>query len=469
MSKEKTLLKNTAIVSVGKIFTQLVTFFLLPVYTAVLTTEEYGIVDLFNTLVSLFLPIVTLQIEQGVFRYLIDCRDNKEEQKKLISTTILFLLVQLIIYVIVFLFVSPFINNQYKYFLLTNLCIATFSSVFLQISRGLGDNVKYAVGSLISGISIVVLNVIFIVAFKLGAYGMLGATFIGNLLCGIYIVIGKKMYKYIKIKAFDKKKLIEIIRYSIPLVPNIISWWVVRASDRTIITYALDVGANGIYAAANKFSNVFNSLYTVFNLTWTESAAVNINTEDRDKFFSNILDIVLRFFGAMAIEIIAVIPFVFPILINEKFEEAYYQIPILMIASIFSVLVSFLGSIYVAKKLTKEVAKTSVIAAIINIIINVCFIKLIGLYAASISTLIAYFAMFVYRLIDSKKYVILKIKKSLVVSMIIVISIAMIGYYINNLYLNIIVFAGVLIYSIYINKNSAKYMYKIVMQKLKKH
>ena len=83
MSKEKQLLKNTIIVTIGKISTQLITFLLLPVYTAVLTKEEYGVVDLLNTLVSLFLPIVTLQVEQGLFRYLIDCRNekNKEEEE----------------------------------------------------------------------------------------------------------------------------------------------------------------------------------------------------------------------------------------------------------------------------------------------------------------------------------------------------------------------------------------------------
>ena len=76
MSKGKDLAKNTAIVSIGKICTQLITFFLLPVYTAVLSNEEYGVVDLLNTLTSLLLPIATLQIEQGIFRYLLDCNHN---------------------------------------------------------------------------------------------------------------------------------------------------------------------------------------------------------------------------------------------------------------------------------------------------------------------------------------------------------------------------------------------------------
>ena len=419
MSKGKDLAKNTAIVSIGKICTQLITFFLLPVYTAVLSNEEYGVVDLLNTLTSLLLPIVTLQIEQGIFRYLIDCRENNEKQIKLITTIIRFMIIQSIACIVIFLCVSPFIHNEYKYFLMANLLMGIFSSLLLQICRGLGDNATYAIGSFITGAFTVVLNVIFIVAFRWGAYGMLGATAISNFICAVYIFLKRKIYKYIKPKQFDKTILKEIIKYSVPLIPNMISWWIVSASDRTIISAVIGIAQNGIYSAANKFSGVFTTLYSVFNLTWTESASININSEDRDEFFSKILDFVIRFFGCLCLGTIAVMPFVFNILINEKFAEAYYQIPILILGSVFNILVSFVGSIYVAKKLTKEIAKTSIISAVINIFVNIVLIKSIGLYAASISTVIAYALMFIYRWIDVKKYVKFNVNKILMFALII--------------------------------------------------
>lgn len=468
MSKAKDLLKNTAIVTIGKISTQLITFFLLPIYTAVLTNEEYGTVDLLNTLVGLFLPIVTLQIEQGVFRFLIDCRDNLRKQKKVISTTFGFVFIQALIYFLVFLVASNFINNPYKYFLATNLIIAIFSSIFLQICRGLGDNTRYAIGSLLSGVSTVLLNILFIVVFKFGAYGMLVATFLGNFICVMYILIKKKIYRYIKIKYFDKRILGEIIKYSIPLVPNIISWWIINASDRTIITRFIGIGQNGIYAAANKFSGAFTSLYSVFNLTWTESAAVNINSPDRDEFFSKILDITIRFFGSLVLGIISFMPFVFSILINEKFIESYNQIPILMLAGMFNILVSFVGSIYVAKKITKEIAKTSIFAAIINIVINIIFIKKIGLYAASISTLIAYMAMCIYRFIDSKKYVNFKFNKKVVYTMIFLLVFSTIIYYGGGTKLKALNATVITIYAIIINKNSAGFIIQGIRKKFNK-
>lgn len=468
MSKGKDLAKNTAIVSIGKICTQLITFFLLPVYTAVLSNEEYGVVDLLNTLTSLLLPIVTLQIEQGIFRYLIDCRENNEKQIKLITTIIRFMIIQSIACIVIFLCISPFIHNEYKYFLMANLLMGIFSSLLLQICRGLGDNATYAIGSFITGAFTVVLNVIFIVAFRWGAYGMLGATAISNFICAVYIFLKRKIYKYIKPKQFDKTILKEIIKYSVPLIPNMISWWIVSASDRTIISAVIGIAQNGIYSAANKFSGVFTTLYSVFNLTWTESASININSEDRDEFFSKILDFVIRFFGCLCLGTIAVMPFVFNILINEKFAEAYYQIPILILGSVFNILVSFVGSIYVAKKLTKEIAKTSIISAVINIFVNIVLIKSIGLYAASISTVIAYALMFIYRWIDVKKYVKFNVNKILMFALIIMYGVTIFTYYLKNSMISVIVLVIVVVFAIITNLNSVSYLKQIVKDKIKK-
>lgn len=223
MNKEKQLLKNTAIISIGKICTQIITFFLLPLYTAVLSTEEYGIVDILNTLIFLLIPILTLQIEQGIFRYLLEKKDEKKEQQKVITSSLLFCALQTIIYLILFTIISPLIHNNYKYFLSVNLVANVFSSVLLQTSRGLQDNVTYAIGSFLSGFFTVILNVIFIVFFKMGAYGILTATLIGNVICTLYIVFKKKIYQYIKIKYFDKYVLKNMLKYSIPLIPNALS------------------------------------------------------------------------------------------------------------------------------------------------------------------------------------------------------------------------------------------------------
>ena len=82
MSRNKDLVQNTIIIFIGTICTKLLSFILLPLYTNVLSTSEYGVVDLLTTLISLISPIISLQISQGLFKNLVDCRNNIEKQKK---------------------------------------------------------------------------------------------------------------------------------------------------------------------------------------------------------------------------------------------------------------------------------------------------------------------------------------------------------------------------------------------------
>ena len=406
-SREKQLIKNTGILALGKICTQFVSFFLLPLYTAYLSTKEYGVVDLLNNYVSLLIPIFFFQMDQALFRYLIDARKSDKKKSEIVTTALTTVSIQAIIFILIYLVASIFIHNEYKYFLLTNVLAAMYSSMLLQICRGLGDNTSYSLGSLVSGISTIVLNVIFITVFHMGAYGMLIATLIANILCIMFLFFRKKIYKLLIKKNYKKSTRKELWKYSIPLIPNQLSWWIVNVSDRTIITHFIDVGANGIYSAANKFSTICITFFNFFNMTWSESASMHIKDGDSDVFFSKILNVSLKLFSSLCFIIIAIMPFCFKYLITGAgYASAYYQIPILMLATIFTITVSLLGSIYVALKKSNEIAKTSILAAIINILINIIFINKIGLFAASISTVVAYLSMSIYRYIDVQKYVI---------------------------------------------------------------
>ena len=161
MNRGEKLLKNTIIISISKICTSLLTFLLLPLYTGILSPEDYGIVDLVNTLIYLMVPIVTLQLEQSVFRDLIEARNNKDKQISIISTGIIQLSVQLFSFVLLFLIIYPFIQNKYKVFLVINLIAYIFVSFFLQIARGVGETRKYALGSFVSAIFTIIFNIIF--------------------------------------------------------------------------------------------------------------------------------------------------------------------------------------------------------------------------------------------------------------------------------------------------------------------
>ena len=84
----KELFKNTGIIAIGQMSTKLVNFFLLPLYTALLTTEEYGTVDLLITYSTVLTIIVGLQMNLAVFRYLVTNRDDEARIKQVCSSVV---------------------------------------------------------------------------------------------------------------------------------------------------------------------------------------------------------------------------------------------------------------------------------------------------------------------------------------------------------------------------------------------
>ena len=469
MSREKNLAKNTIIITIGKICTQLITFFLLPLYTGILSTSEYGTVDLLNTLVSLLLPIVTFQVEQAVFRELIEVRGKNDKESRIISSAVITVIFQCIVYLIIFALISPFINNHYKFFLATNVVANIFLSLLLQIARGFGDNKKYAFASFISALSTIIFNILFLIVIKLGANGMLLGTMLGQIVATIYLFISLRLYKYLKVKDYKKEVIKSLWKYSLPLIPNAISWWVFNASDRVIASAFLGVDQNGILAASLKFSTVFITFYNIFNMSWTESISIAIKDDDVSDYFNKMFNIILKLFTALAIGMIACMPFVFPIMINEKFSVGYGLVPISIIGSLFNVVVGLVSVIYVAKKNTKAIASTSIVSAVINIIVHLVLIKFIGLYAAVISTFMAFFIMSIYRLIDvSKRYFKIKIDMKFVIQSLIALIFVFVSYYINNIYLNVFVVLFAVLFAIYINKDSFDIIFKLFTKKLKR-
>lgn len=465
MSKKKELAKNTIIIFLGKVCTQLISFLLLPLYTSYLLTEEYGLVDLVTTYVTLIVPIITMELEMSVFRYLVDCRKDKNETKKVFSNDFIILLSSLAIFVVLYLGVTCFWKFDYRFLILLDIVICTFSGNFLQIARGVGRTLDYAISCIITGVSTILLNILLIVVFRLGAFGMITSIAIANGLGALYLFIRLKMWQYIDFRKKDKKLIKEMYQYSIPLVPNGISWWIVNVSDRTIITAIIGTAANGIYAVSNKFPTILSSLLGIFNLSWSESAALHIDSPDRDEFFSDISNTVTKLFTCLGVGMIACMPFVFPFLVNKSYNDAYYYIPILVLGAVFNVVVCLYNAVYIAKKMTKQVALTSIIGAVINIVVNIGLIHFIGLYAAAISTAVAYFVMMVYRHIDLKKYMNITYEKGLLIKTVLIFIFAIVIYYQRNLYLDIFSLVVVVIYSFLMNKDFLLASWNTVMRK----
>lgn len=463
MSKSKELAKNTIILTVGKICTQFIGFFLLPLYTAVLSADEYGIVDLFNTYISLLLPIISWQFDQGLFRFLLDARNDVCETKKLFSSAVLLNILQCFLFSVLFLIFQSFINSPYKYYLLISVILNIFVSTLMQFSRGIGKTFNYAIGSFVTAIVTIVFNIIFIVILKIGAHGLFLATILAVFINCIYLTFSLKIWKYFSFSSFKISIIKKVGKYSIPFIPNQLSGWILNASDRTIIKQFIGLTANGIYSVANKFSVIISTFYGIFNLAWIEVVSTHYDDSDREEFLSTMITTILKLFSSISILMLAFMPFVFPIMIDSKFSEAYYHIPILTMAVMCQVMVGMYSAVYIALKKSSAIAQTTIIGAVINVVVNLLFIKVIGLYAASLSTLISFAVVMLYRRHDVKKYVKIKIPLKVVVTICLSFVAIICSYYYNHLALNSVSAVLAICFSIYTNLE----FIKIVINKIK--
>ncbi|MGN0334582.1 MAG: lipopolysaccharide biosynthesis protein [Lachnospiraceae bacterium] len=468
MSREKELVKNTAIVAVGRVCTKLLSFFLLPFYTSVLSTEDYGIVDLLNTYVSLLLPLVVFQIEDALFRFMIDVRDSETERNKVISTTFFFCLAQSVLFMMIYFVVQSFIEIPYKEFLAINLVESIFSGALLQLTRGLGDNYVYAFGSFLNALTAILLNIVFVLFMHMGAKGMFLTVVLTHIVTICYIVFKEKVYRHVRIRSFDRELLKNMLSYSLPLVPNILSWWVMGASDKSIVSFFMGISANGILSVSQKFSTMYTTFYSIFNLTWTENASIYKGDADRAQYYSQIIETSFRVLASACLGIIACVAILFPWLINARFGEAYYQIPIYMLSSLVYSVIGIFSVVYIADKRTKEIAKTSMIAAALNVLINVVLIRHIGLYAASVSSVAAYAFIFTVRYFDIQKIIRIRLKKSAVISTVFMMILDFIVYYLRINWLSVLNLLLVAVYALILNRKILSEIIRIFNEKMRK-
>lgn len=391
-------------------------------------------------------------MESAVFRFLIDARDNETEKYNIISNALVCALIASIVFIIIY--IPIFICFSFEFNILFPFCllVTIFSSIILQICRGLGDNLGYSLASVVTGVGTIILNILFLLLFRFGSEALLMSSLLANICCIVLVLVRLKLPLLSIFKNFDLRKLKKMLKYSIPLIPNGIIWWIIGVSDKTIITLFNGASMNGIYAISQKFSNLIMNIYGVFNMSWSESISMHINEDDSSAYISEIFDNILFFFSIICSLILLSLVFLLNLFVSKDYSMAYNYIPLLLVGAIFNMIASFFGGIYVALKRTNEIAKTSFYAGLINIAVNLILIKYIGLYAACISTILSFLIISLYRYFDCKKYVNVQLKLKRLLSIFLVMTISLIIYYLNDKLLatTMIIFICSILYKKYI-------------------
>lgn len=404
MNREKALAKNTFIIAIGTFLPKFSSIITLPIITGGLTKAEMGTYDLISTLVSLFLPVATLQIQSAAFRFLIDVREDEKETKRIITNIISFILPTSLIALTILYLCLGNVSLVIRWL----ICLYFFSDILMlstqQIVRGLSNNKLYSASSVTISFSNMLLIVLTISVGKQGLVGVLASITIATTIGLILLLVKGHILSRIDLSLLSRKTLLEMLSYSWPMIPNSLSNWVLSFSDRAVLTAFMGLEANAIYSVANKIPALFTTVQGTFVFAWQENASLVSKDSDADTYYAEMFDSIFGILVGIMALLIAATPILFWLLIRGDYKEAYYQMPILFMGMLFSSMASFIGGIYVAHKKTRSVGVTTILAAACNLVIDLVFVHKIGIFAASISTLVSYVFLTIYRMVDVQKF-----------------------------------------------------------------
>lgn len=469
MEENERLIKNTFLLSIGGLTPKVIGLITLPIATRNLTTGEYGTYDLVLTIAAILIPLLTLQIQQGTFRFLLTAKDENE-RKTYITSTLSYFIFTVVIGIIIGIFGMLIAGIAPAPAICICLMISSEALYIIlgQTIRGMGKNGKYTLSIIVYSVSYMFLMIFLVAWLRMSLLGVLTAVALGYLFSSFYMICQPEIRHYFHPKYFSKTNLKKILAFSAPIVPSSISLWVVNMSDRLIVTSILGLSANGIYSAANKIPSLYSTAYSIFNMAWTESAVRSYESDDVSTYYSRMFRYLFHFLLGVILILIAATPLMFAILFDTQYDGAYYQIPILYFGVFFSSIVSFYGSIYIAVQQTKHVASSSVVGAIINVIVNLLLIKWIGLYAASISTAISYLCICVYRYFDLKKMIEIKYYFGEMIFGILMFAISAVCCHVCNVYSIILCVVIAIGYNVAFNRRMLFGFLKLMFIKMRK-
>ena len=363
MSREGKLAKNTIILSFGTFLPKAAAFITLPILTGYLTKEEYGTYDLITVLVSLILPAATLQIHTAAFRFLIDVRDDFKQIKSIVTNIFAFIIPTSVIALFILFFFLP---GDFLIKLL--ICLYFLADILVnaarQVARGLAKNVFYSISAIVSSIGKLLFAAVFVWWLRIGLNGAIIALFSASTISLVYIVIHARIYRYIDFAYLSRKEIGSLISYSWPMVPNSMSMWVMRLSDRLVVTAVMGVAANAVYSVANKIPSLLTLAQSTFTMAWQENASVVSKDDDAGAYYSLMFRTMYDLMAGALGLLICATPLLFKLLIRGDYSEAYFQMPVLFLGMFFYSQSTFLGGIYVAYKDTKSVKSSSLWAKI---------------------------------------------------------------------------------------------------------
>ena len=464
MNEYRNLFKNVIAMFIGNFASKILIFLMLPLYTAILTTEEYGLADLIFTTTNLLFPLFTCLATEYVMRFALD---KEEDKSRVFSSAILLTIGGFILLLMSYSLLRNIvkIGNLWGLFFLYYISM-TLCNIISQFVKGLEKIKIYSASGVLNTFLIAICNLIFLLYFKWGITGYILSYIVGSIITSLFLWIAAKLNLYFRLLGKDDwKNIKEYIKFSFPMIPNSISWWVNNSLDKYILTLFWGVSITGIYAAGYKIPSFLTIISSIFLSAWQVSAAKDFGTEETRLFYSNVYKNYLSLVVTVGGLIILMSRMLSSVLFSKEFFEAWKFAPILVFAFVFQTMAGFLGTVYTSSKKTSMLFVSTTVGALVNAALNLLLIPYFSNLGAAIATLISYIIVWGIRLAHSCTKIIqidINLKKESISYILLGV---IVWFTIKN---NYIISGSIFVILLIINRECFKIIQYLLTQRLKK-
>ena len=443
-NRYKKLIYNSGLFFVASFGSKFLSFLLVRFYTEMLSPADYGIIDIITTTNNLCYGMFTLAMADAILRFAIDI---PEEQNQILSTGLKIAIVGSSFLMLL----TPLLKqmqglDRYIVFFLLIYFFNSFYALIATFARAVNKVKVYAIAGLLNTAVQIAGNIIFLVAFEMGIRGYLLASVCACFVSAAYVFISIRIDKRIVVRT-RKTLSVQMLKYSLPLIPASIALWVMHSIDRYFIVYMLNVGENGLYTVANRIPAAISMLITMFLQAWQLSTFEEAKSQDRNSYVSEVFGyFAMMLVLCVSITIICIKP-ICNILIASEYRECIYCIPILLLSTIFSSLGDYVGTNYAAENKTMGIFITTIMGAVVNVVLNYILTPIMGIKGTAIATVVSFVLVFATRAIGTQSFLPIDLDcKRMIPAIIIVITQAVLfSFQLVGVFIQTLLFVGVLI------------------------
>lgn len=398
-SKASYLIKNIGILTVSNFASKILVFLLVPLYTSILSTTEYGTYDLVISTVQLIVPLLTLNIIDAVMRYSMDKEYNPVD---IVNVGLKYVL-RCCILSFIFLYVCnriALVPSIEGYEILIGMYIVSYSAnqFLIQLSKGQERVLDMGIAGIVGTAFLIGGNIVFLLMLRIGLKGFFIANILSQAVPSIYLCTRIKIWKFIRFRNFNEKLRREMLSYCLPLIFSTLGWWINNASDKYVVAFICGTSANGLLSVAYKIPSIINVFQGIFIQAWQISAIKEYKSEDANEFYGKAFVCVNLVMSICCAGLILLAKPIGQILYANEFYLAWKYVPFLLMSSVINAASGFLGPILSAVRDSKNMAKSAIYGSIVNIILNIGLVYYMGIQGATIATLIASLIIYIVRM-----------------------------------------------------------------------